>query len=149
MELVIHPYEGIEIPGKGIICFGMTREQVRAFFDEAPHSFMATEKSEMPTDAFVRSSLQFSYKKSGLLRGVAISPRKQDPIFQSQHLLKTPYKQIEMFFKTIDPNLEIEEFDGITSHKFGISIWAPGADEEEPDYTAESVFVFERGYFDR
>lgn len=146
MEIIIHPYQGIEIPGKGRISFGMTRKRVRSFFSEQPKEVLVNETSDMPTDMYNKASLQFSYKLPGLLKSITIAPI-QDPIFQGQHLLHTPYHKIEAWFKQLDPNLEIEEYEGLTSYSFGIILWAPDADEQELDYQAESVFIFEREYY--
>ena len=42
MEIIIHPYQGIEIPGKGRISFGMTRKRVRSFFSEQPKEVLVS-----------------------------------------------------------------------------------------------------------
>lgn len=144
MEIIIHPYQGIEIPGKGRISFGMTRKRVRSFFSEQPKAVMLGENDDVPTDSYDQASIRFFYKSHDLLQSIAIE-YEHDLIFQEKHLLQTPYQQIKCWFKQLDPILEIKDYGGLTSHSFGISLWAPGADEEE-DSIAESALVFERGY---
>jgi hypothetical protein len=146
MKIIIHPYEGIEVPGKGRISFGMTRQQVRAFFHEPPIELLINETDAFPKDIYCDVSLHLSYSDSELLEFIEIAPLL-DPVFQGKHLLRTPYQQAEAWFKQLDRNIEIEEDEGFTSHQFGIGLWAPNADQEDPEYIAESVFLFEKGYY--
>jgi len=146
MEIIIHPYQGIEIPGKGRISFGMTRKRVRSFFSEQPIEPLMIETNTIPKDVYYDVSLHLSYTDSELLKSIEIAP-SLDPVFQGQHLLRTPYQQIETWFKEVDQNLQIEEDEGFTSHQFGIGLWAPNAEENPLDYIAESVFIFARDYY--
>jgi hypothetical protein len=147
MEFIIHPYEGIEVAGKGMIRFGMSRDEVRSFFEEEPHSFKKSKFSEMETDGYFGSSIQFSYKSPGILRGISFAP-EQDPLFRDKHLLRLRYEQLKEWFLQIDPLLKIEKGEGFLSLLHGLNVWAPG-DEDEQDYIAESVFIFERGYYEK
>jgi hypothetical protein len=140
MQIVIHPYEGIEIPGKSRILFGMTREQVRAFFDEMPEEVWASEESEMLTDMYQKSSLQFSYHVSERLKSIAIA-NEHEVFLETKSILHTPYAQIEAWLLSIDSKAYPEEFMGIRSPLFGIEVWAPDADEGDAEYTAESIFL--------
>jgi len=142
MEIIIHPYQGIEIPGKGRISFGMTRKRVRSFFQETPEELLIGD-SDIPTDSYYEVRLQFFYKKPDILKSIVIAS-DLEPILQGKNLLRTPYQKIEAWFKEIDPSLKIEEYEGLTSDKFGIGFWAPDADEDEVDYFAESVYIFEK-----
>ena len=144
MEIIIHPYQGIEIPGKGRIFFGMTRKRVRSFFKETPEELLIGD-SDIPTDSYYEVNLKFFYKKPDILRSIVIAS-DLDPILQDKHLLITPYQQIEAWFKKIDSNLKIEDHEGLTSYKFGIGFWAPDADEDESEYLAESIYIFEKNF---
>ena len=52
MQIIIHPYQGIEIPGKGRILFGMTRQQVRSFFSEEPMEILINKTDAFPKDVY-------------------------------------------------------------------------------------------------
>jgi len=144
MKIIIHPYQGIEIPGKGHISFGMNREQVRSFFSEQPKVVMLGLNDDVPTDSYEQASLRFFYKNNDVLQAIAIE-YEHDVIFQEQHLLQNSYQEIKAWFKKNDPTLESEDNSGLISYRFGIKLWAEGADEEQGS-KAESALVFEQGY---
>jgi hypothetical protein len=99
---------------------------------------------DVPTDSYNQASIRFFYKNNDVLQAIAIE-YEHDVIFQGQHLLQNPYQQIKDWFQKNDPALKIEDNSGLIAPRFGIKLWAPGADEE-PDSTAESALVFEQGY---
>ncbi len=146
IQIVIHPYKGIEIPGKGHIVFGMIREQVRAFFDETPEEVWRSEDCSTPEDHYQESTLSFSYDDLNALQSIMIV-EPQDPVFQGQHLLQAPYKTLIDYFLKIDPNSKIEDHFGLTSSKFGIHLHAPEFPEEEADYSPESILVYSELYY--
>jgi hypothetical protein len=88
MEIIIHPYQGIEIPGKGRISFGMTRKRVRSFFSEQPIELLMNETDTIPKDMYYDNSLHLSYTNSELLEFIEIA-QSLDSVFQEQHLLRT------------------------------------------------------------
>jgi len=150
MEIIIHPYQGIEIPGKGRISFGMTRKRVRSFFSEQPKEIMQGENKDVLTDCYYQASIRFFYQNPDLLQGIAIEAiqNEHNVIFQGQHLMNKPSQQIETWFSQVDANLEIEEYVGLTSHKFGIHISVVDVTEDPKDNITEAVLVFKQGYLD-
>jgi len=148
MKIIIHPYKGIEIEGKGLIEFGMTRDKIQSFFDEKPEKRLLGKEENISKDMYYDNSLHFTYEFSGLLKSIEIT-EPLNPFFQDQELLKTSYSQIESWFKTQDKNLEIEDGEGLTSHKFGIGLWSPDYEEGDLEYIAESVFLFKKDYYSK
>lgn len=149
MSVIIHPYKGVEIPGKGLIKFGMSRQEVRAFFEEEPEEFFKLEDDPLPTDAYEESGIYAYYKEPDSLEALEIFLEAR-PILMDKSLLEIPMANLLPWIQSLDQNIEID-VDGLDSEKLGLSIYAPDYEDEEdndPEYTAENVLVFEQGYLE-
>ena len=149
MNIIIHPYEGIEIENKGIIRFGMTREEVRNFFNEQERkTYVKSEYAQMPTDAYYKSVLQFSYKKPGILQAILLTAGIGKVFFLDKDILNDcSYSEAFNWLNRADTNLEIDEKDDAISYKFGIVLGMSVENPVEDDYMIpESVVVFEKDY---
>jgi len=147
MNVIIHPYEGIEIEKKGRIHLGMTREEVRSFFKEKPEEFMKTPDSETVTDAFDNIGIHAYFKQSNELEALEIFPEAK-PSLEGRLILDIFYHDLLEWFEIVDSKVDLSDEDGLTSYKYGLAFYAPGASEEDSNYKAESVLIFERGYYD-
>jgi hypothetical protein len=140
MRLVIRPYDGV-----GPINFGMSMQETRAAVGTPFESFKKTPIAELPTDAFDSVGVHVYYKKPGICEAVEMAS-PAEPIFQDRPLLGRPFAELRNWFKTIDPRIEVDAA-GLTSHEFGIALYAPSA-EDEPQLPVEGVLVFAKGYYD-
>jgi hypothetical protein len=124
MELIIHPYECIEIPGKGMIRFGMSSEEVKDFFQSPPKVFVKFQEFEEPSNHFKEHGLQVHYKKNGC-HDFEIFGGYGDavPVFQDKCLFQSPYVELREWFQALDPNLLIDDDEtNFVSLTFGICI---------------------------
>ena len=141
MTLDIHPYVGV-----GPLKFGMSVTDIRNAMNAPVKSFKKSPSSEMDVDDFSDLGIHVHYRSPGICEAIELA-KPAAPIFQWRDLLNQPFSKLREWFDGMDENLEVDEA-GLTSYKFGIGLYAPFA-EDEPDGQAESVIVFERGYYDR
>jgi hypothetical protein len=100
---------------------------------------------KLPTDDFVDQSIHVYYKEPFICNAVELlSPA--NPTFQGRALIGMPFRELRKWLESIDDELDYDA--GITSLQLGIGFYIPGIRKEAPNKTVESVFVFERGYFD-
>ncbi|RAM53231.1 MAG: ABC transporter ATP-binding protein [Hapalosiphonaceae cyanobacterium JJU2] len=143
MNLIIEPYKGISA-----IKLGMTREEVRNILIGCGgelQTFMKTPTSEIPTDSFNNLGIHIFYKKPGICEAIEIF-EPAEPVFMEINLLRVKFSELKQWFQKIDDEVEIDD-TGLTSYKFGISLYAPSA-SEYPEEAVEAVIVFENGYYD-
>jgi hypothetical protein len=140
MNFPITSFEGV-----GPFKLGMTAEEIRRAVNSPVSSFKKSPQSEMLTDAFDLLGIHVFYKKPGICEAVELfSP--SIPTFRDYRLIGQPFSRIASFFKQQDEQVELESA-GLTSHKFGIAIYAPSA-QKVPDDPIESVLIFAKHYYD-
>lgn len=98
-------------------------------------------------DYYLQSSLQLEFGETDILKSVEFS-NEVDVLFKNKHLFQMTYRELENWFRKLDPDLEIEEIEGFTSYKLGIAAWFPKDEEDKRTKIAESILIFERGYYD-
>lgn len=136
----IEPYSGV-----GPIRLGMTRNEVHRVI-AAERREAAHRGSDPPGDYFPHLGLFVDYRPPGVCDFVECG----GPLaltFQGMTFLGQPYRTARAWFAARDPDLETDGA-GLTSKRFGIALYAPGA-EKDPDDPVEGVAIFERGYYDR
>lgn len=140
MEFIIHPYEGVEIPGKGMIRFGMTREKVRAFFDEEPSEFFKMPDDQFPTDAFDETGVHVFYKAPGIVtRFDFYSPA--NPKFKEIVLLSIPFSQVKELLTQLVGQPLVSGLGSWDAKALGISLYESLDKSEWDSEPAESVSV--------
>ena len=139
MDLEVDPYAGI-----GPVRLGASVREVREAVGARPVQFKKSEDSEMLTDDFGERGLHVYYKKPGLCEAVEVFP-EANPTFRGRRLLGEPLGEMLRWFRSIDPDVEVDE-SGLISYEFGIALYAPQG-PDAPDDPAESAFVFARGYY--
>ena len=138
MEFLIEPYIGV-----GAVELGMKQKDIQEVLNKEPRRFKKFQDDEYETEAY--EFFYVYYKNPGICEAIELfNPAKVK--FNNIFLLELPYKDIKDYFLEIDKDVEIEE-TGLTSYKYGISIYAPYA-LKEPFEKAEGVMVFEKGYYD-
>jgi len=143
MQITIHPYKGIEIEGKGLIEFGMSREEVRKVVSEGFKSFMLGLDDEVPTDTYQEASIRFFYNpETKFFEAVAIEA-EHEVIFQDKHIFQEDYKTMRDWFVKEDEKSEVDD-DDFTSYKFGVGVSA--FDEDENLDKVGSILIFNKGY---
>jgi hypothetical protein len=141
MDYTIYPYEGV-----GPIRLGMTQQEIRAILGEPEETVKKVPSSEYPLDYYVQLGIQVFYKKTWVCDSIEMVNNAK-PTFQGQSFFDTPYSELKRWFQQIDNSVEIEN-SGLTSYTFGIALYFSHDEELEPDKSALTVFVFERGYYD-
>ncbi|TBR61729.1 hypothetical protein B4U84_13415 [Westiellopsis prolifica IICB1] len=101
--------------------------------------------SETPTDSFNNLGIHIYYKKPGICEAIEIF-EPAEPVFMEINLLQVKFSELKQWFQKIDDEVEIDD-TGLTSYKFGISLYAPSA-SEYPEEAVEAVIVFDNGYYD-
>jgi hypothetical protein len=139
VKLEILPYQ--EVAG---IRFGMTPAQVREILGNPVSRFKKTSTSELETDAFDHLGIQVFYKQPGVCEAIELSA-PAEPALQGKSLVGESFQTLKEWFQAIDDSVEIDE-TGLTSHLFGIGLYAPFA-ATLSDKPVESVLVFEQRYY--
>lgn len=139
MDLPIISYSQV-----GPIAFGMPPSTVHSILGPDFKSFKKTPASEMPTDAYDPLGIHIYYKKPGLCDAVELAAPSV-PTFQERKLIGIPFEELRRFFESIDATVEVDD-TGLTSHKFGIGLYAPDH-MQSPRSPVEAVIAFERGYY--
>lgn len=148
MKVIIHSYEGIEIENQAVIRFGMTREEVRSFFDDGDRdTFLKSKYASQPIDGYYENELQFSYDFSDKCNEISLGPGIGQVFFQGKDILyDCSYDDALNWLYQADPNLEISEDRSATSYKLGVVLGRPIEDPVEDNYIIpESLFIFEKG----
>jgi hypothetical protein len=138
MEFLIKPYVGA-----GKILLGMTSEQIQEVLQIKPDKFKKFEDDEFDTDDF--KCCHVYYKNPGICEAIEFFG-DANMIINNKTILGKKYAEIKDMFEKIDDSLEFDA-TGLTSFKYGVGVYAPFA-KDEPDEPAESVIVFEKGYYD-
>ncbi len=136
MNLEIQSYSGI-----GPIKFGMSREEVRKVLNTSVKTFMKSPNSPMPTDSFADIHLHVYYDATGMT-AVEIFP-PANPVFMKYDLLKLPFSEAMVLFKSLDKNCEFDIY-GLNSEQVGILYWHDLDDKTKP---ADAVICFKRDYY--
>jgi len=135
MKLRIEPYKRV-----GSIEFGMTAEKVRSLFPEKPETFKKFSDLELTTDAFDQAGVYVYYNANNVCDAVEMFPEAV-PIFKGKSLLTIPWLELMKWFQELEPDVVIGE-SGLTSFRFGISLYVPNVDEL-PEAPPESLIVFD------
>jgi hypothetical protein len=141
MELKIESYVGV-----GPIKFGMTRDQVCQSIGKQPGQFLKGPESVIATDDFGDLGFHVYYKaaKEDVCDAIEMfSPA--DPIFIEQQFINRPFDEILIWFKNLDPSVEIGDA-GLTSYELGVGVYA-GAISKNCEAPVQSVIVFGRDYY--
>ena len=140
LKLEIEPYRGL-----AGIQFGMTPDEVRHVLGETVRTFRKSPGDALETDYFDALGIQVFYKSPEICDAIELAaPAK--PTFRGKDLLGKPFNELRDWFQSIDNDVAIDE-TGLTSHRFGIGLYAPFA-ATAPDEPVESVIVFEQSYYD-
>lgn len=134
----IKPYVGVDD-----INLGMTVMQIEALQGEPAGKIKRGSDPGLLSDVY--PDFFVYYKNPGICQAIEFH-KPARVFFENHNLLEEPYQRIVGHLRQLDSELIIDD-DGLTSYKFGIGIYAPSADGD-PSYVAESVIVFERGYYD-
>jgi hypothetical protein len=144
-ELIKHELNIETYVGVGPIKFGMPVQAVRNLIQSPVTTFMKSELSEMPTDAFDPFGIHVYYKLPGICKAIEFFNSEIHLSFQGISLFSQPFRMLKDWFRKIDSFIEID-YDGLTSLKHGIGFYAPGAAEND-ESRVEGVIVFEEGYY--
>ncbi len=98
-----------------------------------------------PCDYFENFGVFAYYNASGVLEAIEFT-EPAVPEFEEMDLLKIHFKDLITYLSDKDKGLEVES-GSLTSHVLGIDAYAPDADDNTPS-SAESIIVFENGYYD-
>ena len=139
MTFKIEPYKSV-----GPIKFGMSRPEIRDVLQIEPKPFRKTLSSLIASDAYDDIGVHVHFDESGGCCAVELAA-PANPTFRGQSLLGQPLSTLRRQFEEVDDTLEVDE-TGFTSHKFGIGLFAPFA-EDSPEDPVEGVIVFKRGYY--
>jgi hypothetical protein len=138
MKFDIHPLKGLNE-----LQFGMEPEIARSTLPGEFKSFKRTPKSVFPSDFFEDLGVFIYYKLPGYVEAMELSEPAQ-ALFSGVNLLSVSYSDCRKIFLGVDAKTLPAE-DSVTSYELGISVYYPDGEESE---SAESVLVFEKGYFD-
>lgn len=131
--------------GAGSIHFGATAEEVRTELGANFTSFRRTPSAAFPCDFYESLSVFVYYKVPGIVEAVEFA-HPADVRLEGVSLLTLSFAELTAFLHERDSLVEVE-IDSATSYGLGVGAYAPRADEA-PDEPAESIIVFERGYYD-
>lgn len=134
----IEPYVGVDG-----LKLGMTAMQIEALHGEPSGKIKRGSDPGLLSDAY--TDFFVYYKNPGICQAIEFH-KPARVLFENHNLLEEPYLRIVEHLQQLDSEIIIDD-DGLTSYKLGIGIYAPSADGD-PTYVAESVIVFERGYYD-
>jgi hypothetical protein len=138
--MLIEPYKSF-----GAIQLGVTREQVRSSISSKVEAFQKW-GSETLTDHFVELGILVYYDKDDRCEAIEVA-EPSVPSFQGQHFVGRPFSHVREWFEKNDPETKVDPA-GLTSLKFGVGIYAPGALKDPVD-PVEGVMVFEKDYYDK
>ncbi|MCR6514512.1 hypothetical protein M4I33_06425 [Clostridium sp. LY3-2] len=136
MKFIIEPFKGAKP-----ILFNMTSKEIEAIVSIKPFKFVKTDEDSVITDDFEKFHIY--YDDEYICQGIEIFEEDNSVYFQDKDLFNMTFKEIEKLFKNSDNEIEYDE--GITSKKFGISIYAPDY-KEEPNSKVEAIFIFSKDY---
>ena len=122
----------------------MTAVEVRSLIPTKAEQFVKV-PGAVPTDAFDEVGIHVLYRKDGRCEAVELATPSV-PVLRGTPLLGVPFCAVERFVKTLDNHAEIDG-SGLTSYALGLAVYCPGHDEN-PNQDVESIFAFERGYYD-
>lgn len=139
MELTITPRTGV-----GPLRLGITRSEVRRLITTPCIESMAKSSSTIPVDAFYDACLQVFYDNAEKCEAVELYPPLR--VFcAGVSVFETSYNELRQRICNLDPDV-MEDVDGITSVKCGLSAYAP-SHSDSPHLPAESIIVFKEGYY--
>lgn len=121
--------------------FGLSSQEIEEKLEKKPRKILKQINDEYETDAY--DDFYVYYGEGGKCEAVEFNSNAK-LIFNQTNIFEKSYHDIENFFGSIDPNLEIDEI-GFTSYKFGIGVYAPY--KSELNSKIESVIIFKRGYY--
>lgn len=142
MDFIIEPYEGVEVPGKGVIRFDMTRKEVRGFFDEEPRTRVFQEDGEdYPHDQYCGHSISFTFDPAGAL--YRIVGMKGVRLFLDDDLLgNLDYDDLFKLVQTKDPDLASVKQEGCKSLVLGLVVFSEGLILKRPP---QGIMMYRRG----
>ena len=133
---IIKPYQGFDN-----IKFGCESFEIEEYMKVKPSKFQKNpndiNKTDMYEDFFVY------YDKDGKCEAIEFNDNAE-LIFEHISFFDKNYVDVEMEFRNIDSDIEIDEV-GFNSNKFGIGVYAP--DKNECNSKIESVIIFRQGYY--
>ncbi len=144
MEFIIHPYEGIEILQKGIIRFGMSREELTIFLREQPKNLLKGGEKKIQTDSFREAGFLAYYNDVAHLEAIEFFLPDAEVYLNTEKLTGLSNSQLRDLIQKYDKNL-VDTDCGFDSLVVGIASYSPNPD----DKTVEGLMVFRKGYLDR
>jgi hypothetical protein len=136
-------YDIISYAGAGNLRLGMTIVEIESLCGASLKKIRRGSDEGLLTDAYPEFFVY--YKKPGLCSAIEFH-KPAAVFFNGVNLLDEPYARVLDAFKKLDKNISIDK-DGLTSNKLGIGLYSPSF-KEVPSLPAESVIIFERGYYD-
>ena len=141
MDFHIAPYADI-----GPLGFGMGKAEVRQTLPGVPREFRKTPLSKNLTDDY--GFCHVFYDQANRLVAVEFWPSDDAKlILDGADLLSTPYAQLRDSLAQTDEALEEDDM-GFTSPRYGVGASAPSALSDCGAPPADSIIVFNRGYYD-
>lgn len=150
--MTIAPHEGV-----GPLKFGMSIRNARCALEEPllavgkgwaiAESFLKDARRDgIPVDSFSELGIHIYYRIRGdrLVCAAVELFRPASPTLRGHALLEEPFASTRRLIESLDPEVSADG-SGLVSRGVGLSLYAPDGDDEPPD----SVYVFERGEWDR
>lgn len=140
MEIIIHPYLGIEIKEK-MLKFGYSRSEIWKLIGQPQRQF---EKTEMSESLDIYSFMHIEYDSNDLCSAFEIFD-PAIPQFNGFNFLQKPFSECLSFLKLInDPSISCDDL-GLNSDKYGIGLYCPHV---EDNGRIEAVLVYKKNYYD-
>jgi hypothetical protein len=134
----LRPYDGV-----GPLKIGISRVEVHGMLGDSPPSFLKA--GETLTDIYEQFGLFVYYDGEAKADAFELFP-PANPTFESESILGRSFREVQDWFRKLDPNLETDGA-GFTSLHFGVGVYAPFA-MKEPEEPVEAVILFREGYYD-
>ncbi|MEO0683784.1 MAG: hypothetical protein AAFY76_01720 [Cyanobacteria bacterium J06649_11] len=147
MKFIIHPFEGVELEGKGLIKFGMHSSEVRQFFEE-PYEVVRRGTETCIEDHWVESSIQFHYDENEVLRAAQFCPQSGNYVhFRTWELLSVPYAELITHLQNSGIALEPKQFtESLISYEFGFAVGMAYPEFNGQETLPPWIFVAEKNY---
>lgn len=139
MKYRLKPYKGA-----GQIKLGMTSKQIKRIMGAEPKYIQRGSADGYQTERY--DGFFVEYKAPGVCKAIEFY-NDVDVIFKGKWLFNMSYGKIMALFKSNDKDVEFSN-SGLTSYKYGISVYAPFA-KEDLITKPEGIMVFEKGYYDK
>lgn len=129
----------------GPIEFGMKQKQVKEVLGLEPTPFKRNSFSTKPTDYYELLGVFVYYKMDGTAEAIEFGLPSASPLLEEHNLLNISFESLKDMLCSFDSKVLLKS-DSATSYSLGISAWTPSP--EEARKPAQSIIVFDKGYYD-